>query len=771
VVDLDTPLRDVLGRSTAAVLTSQLGCELVGDLLAHLPRRYDERGELTDLADLVVGTEVTLQAQVVSVDTVRLWKSHGTMVKALVTDGRGTLPVTFFNQRWRAESLRPGSTVLLAGKVEEYREHLQMTNPEVQVLDGDGADAGIEAAYFAGGLMPIYPAVKGLLSSKIGKCVRMVLDLVTDVEDPLPAQLRRRYRLPDLHEAYELVHRPTSRADVGRGRHRLKWDEAFVLQVALARRRRDLASLPATSRPVREGGLLAAFDAALPFPLTAGQLEVGAEIAADMAGTVPMHRLLQGEVGSGKTVVALRAMLTAVDAGGQAVLLAPTETLAAQHCRSLRELLGPLGRAGELDAAEQATRVVLLTGSTGVRARRTALAAAADGGAGLIVGTHALLHGDVAFHDLALVVVDEQHRFGVEQRDVLRARARQPPHVLVMTATPIPRTVAMTVFGDLEVSGLTELPPGRSPVRTFVVTGAREEWVARMWGRIRDEVAAGRQAYVVCPRIGTEDPDAGQPAAEPEQGAGRAKGAARPKAAGRAKATARAKATGAGGVNADADARTGAGVGAGAEGVRPSAAVAEVFPLLAEGELAGLRLAALHGRLPADEREAVMAAFTAGSIDVLVATTVIEVGVDVPNATVMVILDADRFGVSQLHQLRGRVGRGAAAGWCLLHTATAAHTPAAARLTAVASTTDGAELARLDLAQRREGDVLGSAQSGVRRSLRLLELLKDEELIRDARAEAAALVADDPQLSMWPGLTRALAAALDDPAMAFLEKG
>jgi ATP-dependent DNA helicase RecG len=736
VVDLDTQLKDVLGRKAAAVLADGLELTCVGDLLAHLPRRYDERGDLTDLAHLAVGAEVTVQARVTSATMVPMRERNRSMFKVTVTDGRGSLPVTFFNRRRKDEKLRPGATALFAGKVEVYRNRLQMTNPEVAVLDGEGVD--VEG--FAGGLIPVYPAVQDMPSWKIAKCVRLVLDGVGEVGDPLPEPLRRRHGLPTLRQAYELVHRPTSRADVRRGRHRLKWDEAFVVQVALARRRRELASLPATPRVARGDGLLAAFDSSLPFPLTAGQREVGGEIEADMARPAPMHRLLCGEVGSGKTVVALRAMLTVVDAGAQAVLLAPTETLAAQHHRSLRELLGPLGRAGELDAATtaQATKVALLTGSMPARARREALAAVADGSAGLVVGTHALLHSGVSFADLGLVVVDEQHRFGVEQRDELRSRGRRPPHVMVMTATPIPRTVAMTVFGDLEVSSLTELPAGRSPVRTFVITPARESWVARMWGRVRDEVAAGRQAYVVCPRIGGEE--AGQ----------------------------------AGPDDADAvpdDDGEAFIPGGGSDAVRPAAAVVDVVARLASGELAGLRVAALHGRLPADEREAVMAAFTAGSVDVLVATTVVEVGVDVPNATVMVILDADRFGVSQLHQLRGRVGRGSAPGWCLLHTDTAAATPAAQRLLAVAATTDGAELAQLDLAQRKEGDVLGAAQSGRGRSLRLLELLRDEDLIRAARTEAGELVAADPGLSGWPVLAKALDAALDAAAMSFLEKG
>jgi len=724
VVDLDTPLKTLLGARAADLLADGLNLHAVGDLLGHLPRRYHERGELTDLADLVIGETVTVQARVERIERRPMRDRRRSMLRVTVTDGRQSLPLTFFNQTWRERDLRPGTTALFAGKVDEYRGQRQLTNPEVQLLES-GADEGAGQG-FANALVPIYPAAAKVPSWTVARCVRLALDSLEAVPDPLPAELRARHRLPPFAEALRLVHQPATREEAFRGRRRLTWDEALVLQVALARRRREVEALATTARIARPDGLLAAFDAALPFPLTDGQRDVGAAIAADMARAVPMHRLLQGEVGSGKTVVALRAMLAVVDAGGQAVLLAPTETLAAQHCRSLREMMGDLARPGELGGDPRATGVILVTGSMGVRARREALEAIAGGSAGLVIGTHALLHEDVVFADLGLIIVDEQHRFGVEQRDALRARGRRPPHLLVMTATPIPRTVAMTVFGDLEVSELTELPRGRSPVATFVVPAAVRTWTDRMWGRIRDEVAAGRQAYVVCPRIGGEsaEDDQGPP---PEDPNGR--------------------------------------------GARPTATVTEVLPRLAEGELVGLRVAALHGRLAPAQREAVMNDFAAGELDVLVATTVIEVGVNVPNATVMVVMDADRFGVSQLHQLRGRVGRGSAPGWCLLYTATDEETPAWQRLTAVAASHDGAQLSRLDLEQRREGDVLGAAQSGGRRSLRLLALLRDEDIIREARVEAVRIVEEDPDLDGHPALRRLLDAMLDDTSAAFLEKG
>ncbi|HEX8496985.1 MAG TPA: ATP-dependent DNA helicase RecG, partial [Actinomycetales bacterium] len=501
-------------------------------------------------------------------------------------------------------------------------------------------------------------------------------------------------------------------------RQRLKWDEALVLQVVLAQRRAAAGAQAGVPRPGRPGGLLDAFDAATPFELTTGQREVGEVLAAELARPHPMHRLLQGEVGSGKTLVALRAMLAVVDSGGQAALLAPTEVLAQQHARSLRALLGPLAQGGELGAAEAATRVALLTGSLGASPRRQALAEAADGSAGIVVGTHALLSEGVAFADLGLVVVDEQHRFGVEQRDALRAKGAAP-HVLVMTATPIPRTVAMTVYGDLEVSTLTELPRGRSPITTHLVPVAEHpQWVDRAWQRVREAAAEGRQAFVVCPRIGEaqRDDDGGE---EPGEST------------------------------------------VGEDGRRPGVAVLELLPLLQEGPLAGLRTAALHGRMPPEAKEEVMARTSAAELDVLVATTVIEVGVDVPNATVMVIMDADRFGVSQLHQLRGRVGRGAHASLCLLVSEAEQGSPARERLEAVAATSDGFALSRVDLEQRREGDVLGASQSGRRSSLRMLQLLRDTDVIVAARGAAGELVDDDPDLSRHPALAAAVAAMVD----------
>ncbi|MGN9808429.1 ATP-dependent DNA helicase RecG [Micromonospora sp. BQ11] len=743
---VDTPLKKLVGEKTAKALASHLDLHTAGDLIYHFPRRYDERGEHTDIRSLDVGEQVTVLAQVQRTAVRPMRQRRGNLLEVTVGDGSGgSLTLTFFgNQAWRERELRPGRWGLFAGKVTEFRGRRQLNGPEY-VLLGEGGDgeaaANEEIEEFAGALIPVYPAAAAVPTWVIARCVRVVLDTFTPPEDPLPATVRATRNLVGIDMALREIHRPTSKEALYRARRRLKWDEAFAVQLTLVQRKHRAAASPARPRPAASGGLLDAFDARLPYELTSGQHDVGVEIAADLATAHPMHRLLQGEVGSGKTVVALRAMLQVVDAGGQAALLAPTEVLAAQHHRGILDLLGPLGRAGELGAAEQATRVELVTGSLGAAARRRALAEVGSGAAGIVLGTHALLYEGVDFADLGLVVVDEQHRFGVEQRDALRAKADQPPHVLVMTATPIPRTVAMTVYGDLETSTLSQLPQGRSPIASHVVPVAEKPaFLDRAWRRVREEVAAGHQAYVVCPRIGDSRSGAGAANAEaPDFEPGPASDEEPPK---------------------EDD-----------NGRRPPMAVTEVAPLLAEGPLHGLRIGVLHGRLPADEKDAVMRSFAAGDVDVLVATTVVEVGVNVPNATVMIVLDADRFGVSQLHQLRGRVGRGSAPGLCLLVTEAAEGSSARERLDAVASTTDGFKLAELDLEQRREGDVLGATQSGRRSHLRLLSLLRDADLIRDARAEAIELVAEDPELARHPALAASVAALVDEERAEYLEKG
>ncbi len=763
---LTDSLTSVLGARTATALASGLGLRTIEDLLRHYPRRYAERGQLTDLASLEIDEHVTVMARVQKVDIKsyvdRKSGRRADRLEVVVTDGKGTLTLTYFKQSWRAKDLREGRLGLFSGKVGSFNGRRQLTHPDYVLLPDSADDVtGTELAdlrdplsqsgsaesggsdvdtvlAFAGALIPVYPATAQMASWKIASAMAIVLDqMPDDLEDPIPDTTRIRFGLPGLRGALLAIHRPESRVDVDGARERLRWDEAFVLQTVLAQRRAAASALPATPRVPRAGGLLENFETRLPFELTAGQLEVGRSIAEDMARTHPMHRLLQGEVGSGKTVVALRAMLTVVDDGGQAVLLAPTEVLAQQHHRSITAMLGPLAERGLLGGSDIGTRVALVTGSLTAGRRREVLLDIGVGDCGIVVGTHALLEDRVQFFDLGLVVVDEQHRFGVEQRAALAAKVRddQRPHVLVMTATPIPRTVAMTVFGDLEVSTLTELPRGRAAITSHVVPSLeRPALLERAWERIAEEVSQGRQAFVVCPRIGddvtpgvADDEDLVAPA-----------------------------------VDSSPDRR-------------PPIAVLDIAPELMAGPLSAVRVGVLHGRMSSDDKDEVMRRFTDGpsapdGIDVLIATTVVEVGVDVPNATVMVVMDADRFGVSQLHQLRGRIGRGQHSGLCLLVSEMPPGTPARERLDAVASTVDGVELSRLDLEQRREGDVLGASQSGRRSSLRMLAVLRDEDVIAAARAEATELVARDPLLSSLPALARAVAALLDEDRADYLEK-
>jgi ATP-dependent DNA helicase RecG len=729
---LEEPLKKVLGPPTAKVMAESLGLHTVGDLLHHYPRRYEERGQLTHLADLPMDEHVTVVAMVADARlhtfaSARAPRGKGQRLEVTITDGSGRLQLVFFGNGVHKphKELLPGTRAMFAGKVSLFNRRLQLAHPAYELLRGDSEET-VET--WAGALIPLYPATAKLESWKIGKAIQTVLPRAQEALDPLPATLREGRGLVTLPEALLKIHQPHTKADIDDARARLKWDEAFVLQVALARRRHADAQLPAVARRPKPDGLLTAFDDRLPFTLTEGQRKVSKEIFADLATEHPMHRLLQGEVGSGKTLVALRAMLATVDAGGQAAMLAPTEVLAQQHHRSVVEMMGELAEGGMLGGSEHATKVVLLTGSMGTAARRQAMLDLATGEAGIVIGTHALIEDKVQFHDLGLVVVDEQHRFGVEQRDALRGKGKQPPHLLVMTATPIPRTVAMTVFGDLETSVLDQLPAGRSPIASHVVPAAdKPHFLARAWERVREEVGKGHQAYVVCPRIGDEEDD--------------------PKKSGKKKSP-------------EDEAEK-----------RPPLAVLDVADQLAKGPLHGLRVEVLHGRMHPDDKDAVMRRFAAGDTDVLVATTVIEVGVNVPNATAMVIMDADRFGVSQLHQLRGRVGRGSAPGLCLLVTEMPEASAARQRLNAVASTLDGFELSRIDLEQRREGDVLGQAQSGARTSLRVLAVIEDEDVIAEARQEAAAVVAEDPELTGLPALRTALDALLDEEREQYLEKG
>ena len=721
-------LTRILPERQAKSLARDRGLETVGDLLAFWPRRY--RSRESDLGGLTEGEYAVVVAEVAKATTRTMQYRKGKMLEATITDGRDELRVAFFKAHGHDRALVPGARGIFAGTVSRFKNDLQLTHPGYTLLDD--FDAGARKS-----LIPIYLAVGRLHTWTVTEIVRTVLDLVEEPVDLIPEEIRVRRDLPTRAQALRGIHTPDSWPEIHAARRRLRYEEALLLQLVLARRRAQTAAQVTRARRPAPDGLLAAFDSRLPFELTAGQREVGETIAAELAQPTPMHRLLQGEVGSGKTLVALRAMLTVVDSGGQAALLAPTEVLAAQHHRSITAMMGDLAEGGMLGGDTRGTRVALLTGSQSTAQRRRALLDIASGEAGIVIGTHALLQEHVSFADLGLVVVDEQHRFGVEQRDVLRGKATQPPHVLVMTATPIPRTVAMTVFGDLETSMLRELPPGRAPITTHAVDERRPGWLARIWERVAEEARQGRQTYVVCPRIGDDDPPSGDAPARADRDA--------------------------------EDSPSPDGTEPAPE--RPLHSVQTVYAALTEEPaLAGVRLGLLHGRLSGDDKDAVMNAFARGDLDVLVATTVIEVGVDVPNASLMVVLDADRFGVSQLHQLRGRIGRGGLPGLCLLVTATDTASTVD-RLLAVAATTDGFELARLDLAQRREGDILGAAQHGTRSQLEFLHVLEHEDVIEEARADAFALVAADPDLADHLDLRAAVDARIDAEQGAWLERG
>ena len=720
MANLDSKLVGVLGDRTTKVLHELYGYVTVGDLLHHYPRRYLVRGELSNISELNEGDEVTILAEVFSATSRRLHARKGNVLEVIVTDGSAKLSLTFFNQAWREKDLKVGKQALFAGKVGVFNGKRQLAHPDYELIpDGNDVDAAVED--FAGKYLPMYPASSKMPSWKIAQSIELAIASLDEVPDFLPDVIREKYGYPTLQQALVQLHNPVDLDSAEKARLRLTFDEAFLLQLLLLTRRKELKGLDAVARPVMSGGLLTEFDKSLPFELTAGQKSVSAEIESDLAQPHPMNRLLQGEVGSGKTVVALRAMLAVIDNGGQAALLAPTEVLAAQHLRTIEKLLGPLAQGGMLGGSEKSTQVTLITGSQNAAARKEALALAASGGAGIVIGTHALLGESVDFHDLGLIVVDEQHRFGVEQRDALKGKAVTPPHLLVMTATPIPRTVAMTVFGDLDVSTLRELPLGRQPIATHIIPVLEKPgFLERAWERIREEVSKGHQSYVVAPRIsaGTSE-------------------------------------------DADIDFLMG-------ESSSTLASVEELGPLLHGGALKGLRVAPLHGKQPAELKDSTMKAFANKEIDVLISTTVIEVGVDVPNATVMVIMDADRFGVSQLHQLRGRVGRGTSPGLCLLVTSALAETSARERLEAVAGTVDGFELSRIDLEQRREGDVLGASQSGSRSHLRLLRVLRDESMIQEARMDASTIL--DGDIKRYSLLEAELAHIQADAAAEFIDK-
>ncbi|MBW3601367.1 MAG: ATP-dependent DNA helicase RecG [Actinobacteria bacterium] len=689
---LDAPVREVDGVSARAAgsLRDTFGIHRVRDLLEHFPHqdRYRDLGDVVPLREARLGAQVTVVGSIARWSVVRPRRRAGrramTIARATLVDAAGDrVEVPFFNQEWRARRQPQGTPAAVSGVLERFRGQLQLRSPRLTVLDGDGdGDPGADR------VQAVYPATEALPSARIARYVGAALDRLPRVEDHLPDALRRRRGLVDYDTALRTIHRPGRLEHVDGARTRLVYDELLALQLGLQQRRHRLeAEEVGLAQPPVPGGLPARFDAGLPFQPTAAQSRALAEVGADLGRATPMHRLLQGDVGSGKTLVAAWAMLCAVDAGRQAVLMAPTEVLAEQHLRTLSELLAPIGVN-----APAGPRLELVTGGTSTRPLRAALAGIAAGDVALVVGTHALLEDRVGFDDLGVVVIDEQHRFGVRHRARLRDKRRdeRSPDVLVMTATPIPRSLALTLYGDLDVTVLDELPPGRGRVLTQVIPSdsSRRE---RLYDFIRERVAAGERAYVVCPTIAETDAVAGSPG------------------------------------------RT---------------AAEEMHARLSTRVFPDLRVALVHGRLPVDERHAAMDAFRRGEAQVLVATTVIEVGVDVPEATVMVVEDADRFGISQLHQLRGRVGRGAARSYCVLFSA---EPDGNDRLGALASTGDGFRLAERDLELRGEGSLFDTRQSGLP-DLKLAKLARDARWVAAARDEARRLVEADPHLRGLPAL-------------------
>jgi len=672
-----TSLDRVLGDKTAKSFAKNLGLKTVADLLQHYPRRYSNRGELTPIANLPIGESLSIVAEVVDARERRTKGRVSHILEVRITDGSGFLSLTFFNQAWRQKDLKPGVRGLFAGKIGEYQGKLQLAHPDYELFADEPSQ--FDAKAWADQPIPIYPASATVTTWMIQKALGILLDTLEPIADEVPEELLKKHKLLSVNKALEQIHRPKTKSEASSAKKTLVYREAFLLQSNLIQRRVNNELSPATSRISKGDGYLSRFDSSLPFTLTSGQAEVGEDLTLDLAKTYPMNRLLQGEVGSGKTLVALRAMLAVADSDGQSALLAPTEVLASQHFRSIEKSLGE-------DLAKE-VGLTLLTGQLPTDARKKAMLQAVSGKARIVIGTHALFSEKVEFYDLGLVVIDEQHRFGVEQREKLRLKGKLSPHVLTMTATPIPRTLAVTVFGDMSVSSLTELPAGRKEIDSHVVRAGDKALVARVWERVAEEISKGHQGFVVCPKIDESEKEQSGASVE----------------------------------------RT-------------------VLQLRKNPALAGLKIQELHGRMDADQKAEIMQAFSSREIDLLVSTTVIEVGVDVPNATVMVILDADNFGISQLHQLRGRVGRGSAKGLCLLLTAVEDDSIALQRIEAVAGESDGFKLSEIDLELRREGDVLGATQSGGRSSLRLLRVIQDSELIQEVRLEVEELFETDPKL-------------------------
>ena len=735
---LDTPLQNLIGGKTVELLVKAFDWPeraKVSDLLFHFPTRHVKRGEYSPIAELQDGDEVTIVASVKEVR--QRFKAGRNWLEVVVGDGTAELTLTFFGQFWLTRLMTPGRTGLFAGKIKILNSRKWLAQPEYQLIaEGDESDEALEK--FSGAYIPIYRATKKMPSFKIAKAVSIVLEQLDEFEDFMPEFIRTECNYPSMREAIIEMHQMSDESKYALAKERLKFDEAFMLQIFLVSRKNNYRKQKITPRLINTQGIVKEFESRLPFKYTKGQLDVNNEIENDLRSEIPMRRLLQGEVGSGKTVIALRAMLSVIESGGQAALLAPTEVLAQQHEISIRKLLGDLSEAGTLTSNPVGTNLVCLTGSVLGMPRKEILNQIKSGSAGIVIGTHALLSESVEFSDLALVVVDEQHRFGVEQRDSLRFKASTPPHLLVMTATPIPRTVAITAFGDLDISTLRELPSGRKKIETYYVNvNKNPNFLDRTWQRIREEVLKGHQAYVVCPRIGDQNEEFLDVSDKDKE---------------------LAKELGLISLDEDVDKNS------------TLNSVIEMTTKLQHELLPELKVKALTGRMTSSDKERIMREFASKEIDVLVSTTVIEVGVDVANASMMVIMDADRFGISQLHQLRGRVGRGVAQGLCLLISKADENSLASERLQAVAKTLDGFELALIDLEQRREGDILGQAQSGYKSNLKLLVVFRDGAIIESALKYASHLIENDDTLSEFNLLSQKLKELEIDQLNEYLEK-
>jgi len=660
-----------------------LDVDNVLDLLMYYPRRWVDRTQECRVRDLAPGASALVVVDVLSVDK-RTTRNRKTMVTVRVGDDTGKFTLTFFNQPWRSRQLYAGLTISVWGKPDTYRGALQMTNPIVDLI-GDRT----------GRIVPIYPQSgdNGVKTWEMAKWVETALHKCAPrgVVDPVPEAVRQKHGLVPRFDAMKTIHLPTSTDEMESARRRLAFDELLRVQTYLVREKKRIEQSARGISHSTRGVFVEQFIENLAFPLTSAQRRVIDEVTADMSRTVPMNRLLQGDVGSGKTVVAVATLLTAVEGGYQGALMAPTEVLAEQHFAGVTRLLGGLVVSDPENLfGDRPVRVELLTNRVTGEQRRRVVAGLADGSIDIAIGTHALIQKGIEFKSLGAVVVDEQHRFGVEQRARLREMSEIRPDTLVMTATPIPRTAALTIFGDLDVSVLDQMPPGRTPIVTHSVSGEAE--TGAMWSAVRDAVGRGDQVYVVCPLIEASE--------------------------------------------------------------KLEAASAEAtFAELRDGELSGLRIGLMHGRMKSAEKDAVMDSLRRADLDVLVATTVIEVGVDVPNATQMVILDADRFGIAQLHQLRGRVGRGQKASTCWLVTRLSDDELIAEmkpRIEALVASTDGFELAEVDLQLRGEGTIMDKRQSGGSDDLKLASLKTDRDLIEAARYVAIDLVGDDTDLTAHP---------------------